>query len=165
MNSVILHSQHVEASRKFVEQYPDVPKFDWFDFAQRSFLNELFGNVLVTGVPSVLIETPEWFQPEAFYGDSVVHFPSSVESIYNPSSWDEVEERIRFCNARKRGFIEFIDIPNCEILIWGSFPKPPEGYTTTFDGWDVNGEVATRKFRFDKLPTPSKPPVEVLGND
>lgn len=162
MLPLILHSKEVGASREFVAANPDKSWIDWFDLDARKTLLSVVGDVQVQGVPAVLLDVPAWFKPPAFYGDTRVDYPASVEAFYNPESWETVEERIAFLNSRTRGYIDGVELPDCEAIVWGDVPKPPDGKVSIFDGWDIDDGVARRRWRFEDGPPP-KPDVEVLG--
>lgn len=164
MFCIILHSKEVAASREFVAANPDQQHIDWFDLDVRKILLKLTGDLNVQGAPSVLLEAPAWFKPEEFYGDVRVDYPASFETLFEPESWGAVEERINFLNARTKGYTDEVEIPDCEVIIWGSVPEPPKEKTSIFDGWDIQDGVARRRWRFVDAPPP-KPSVEVLGDE
>lgn len=149
MVPIILHSKEVGASRDFVSANPDKPLIDWFDISARDQLFKIFGNFVVQGVPSVLLNAPAWFKPAAFYGDTRIEYPDTVEAFFQPNSWAEVEERIAFLISRTNGYIEGVELPECEVVVWGEVPEPPDGMDSIFDGWDINDDVARRKWRFE----------------
>lgn len=150
MKPIIVHSVYSADSRAFVDQFTEYEVLNWDSFDDRNAAIRLFGNLSIRGVPSVLVDAPAWFKPPAFYGDILVNYPSSIEPIFNPKSWDDVEKKIAFFSLRTKGYIEGVELPDCEAILWGDVPEPPEGHDSVFDGWDIVDDVARRRWRFEE---------------
>lgn len=166
MKHVILHCKDVGKSREFVDSVDNYTIVDWMDLDLRPQIVELFNleDQNVTDFPSVILPYPAWFKPEAFFGDEVVNYDSGYEIFYFEEE-TKIAERLRFLDKRQKGHLSDIDVPDVDTVIWGSVPEAPYHYVTAFDGWEIEGQTATRKFRFDESPTPTKPPVKVLGDE
>lgn len=164
MIPLIIHSPHSGPSREFVAQYASVRVVDWFNADERKLVEDLFPDVRVNDFPSVLVDAPAWFCPPIHSDEVTVHHNSGFEVITCPETWDAVEQKIAFFDRRSVGYRDDVNIPDVENLVWGGVPTPPDGFLTVFDGWDVDGDTATTKWRFDP-PPPPLPPVEVLGEE
>ncbi len=168
MKHIILHCKDVGKSREFVNDNANNYTFvDWMDLEIRQQIIDLFNlnDQNVQDFPSVILPYPQWFKPEAFFGDEVDHYESGYEVFCFEVDTSKIAERLQFLNKRSKGYIYGIEVPDVDTVVWGSFPEAEYGYITKFDGWEISGQTATRKFRFDKSPIPTKPPVVVLGED
>jgi len=156
MKHIILHCKDVGKSREFVKNHADVyTVVDWMDLGLREQIIDLFdlNDQNVQDFPSVILPYPQWFKPEMFFGDAVQHYESGYEVFYFEEDTSKIAERLQFLNKRSKGYIPGIEVPDVDTVVWGSFPEAEHGYVTVFDGWDINGQTATRKFRFDESPT------------
>lgn len=167
MKHVLLHCKDVGKSREFVASTDNYTVIDWMDLDLRAQVIELFNlydqNVL--DFPSVVLPYPAWFKPTEFYGDQINQFDAGYEVFYFEENNDKLEDRVRFLQKRSKGYISGIEVPDVDYVVWGSYPEPVYGYRTLFDGWHVENGIATRKFKLEESPTPTKPPVEVIGEE
>lgn len=152
MLPIILHSREAKTSRDFVAANPDQTVIDWFDFEARRSLLDIVGDVVVRSLPPVLIGYPAWFTPPTSYGDERVDHPAGFEVVDEPESWEAVEAHLAFVKLRTHECLPGVDVPEVEAIVWGDVPEPPKGQVALFDGWDVEGGVARRRWRFEEAP-------------